>query len=177
MTEHTRRRVRAGLMYLTASFLVVGLWATLSPSSFYDGFPGGGRHWVAGDGPYNAHLVGDAGVGFLAVGLVLLLAAVWMDIRVVQAASGAVLVHDAPHLLFHLRHPNESLASLDTWMSNGGLAFGVLIALVILVAVRRPRANPDLLAAARASVPASRTSPETPPAQLSRAIPINKEES
>ena len=76
MTERTRLRVRAGLVYLTASFLVVGLWATLNPSSFYDAFPGGGRHWVSGDGPYNAHLVGDAGVGFLAVGLVLLLAAV-----------------------------------------------------------------------------------------------------
>ena len=177
MTEHTRRRVRAGLVYLSASFLVVGLWAALSPSSFYDGFPGGGRHWVAGDGPYNAHLVGDAGVGFLAVGLVLLLAAVWMDIRVIQAASGAVIVHDAPHLLFHLRHPNETLESLDSWLSNGGLAFGMLIALVILVTVSRTGANPDLIAGAGAGVPAPRTSPETPRAQLSRAIPMNKEES
>ena len=177
MTEHTRRRVRAGLVYLTASFLAVGLWATLAPSSFYDGFPGGGRPWVAGDGPYNAHLVGDAGVGFLAVGLVLLMAAVWMDIRVVQAASGAVLVHDGPHLLFHLRHPNEALGSLDTWLSNGGLAFGMLIALAILVAVSRAGANADILAAARPGVPAPPTSPETPRAQLSRAIPINKEES
>ena len=177
MTERTRRRVRAALVYLSASFLVVGLWATLAPSSFYDGFPGGGRHWVAGDGPYNAHLVGDAGVGFLAVGLVLLLAAVWMDIRVVQAACGAVVVHDGPHLLFHLRHPNETLESRDSWLSNGGLAFGMLIALVILVAVSRARANPDLLAVARAGVPAPRTSPETPRTQLSRATPINKEES
>lgn len=157
MTERIRRRVRVGLVYLTASFFVVGLWATLNPSSFYDGFPGGGRHWVAGDGPYNAHLVGDAGVGFLAVGLVLLLAAVWMDIRVIQAASGAMLVHAAPHLLFHLRHPNNSLASLDTWMSNGGLAFGMLIALGILLAVSRGGENPDILAAARPGVSAAQS--------------------
>lgn len=173
MTERTGRRVRAGLVYLTASFLVVGLWATLKPSSFYDGFPGGGRQWVAGDGPYNAHLVADAGVGFLAVGLILLLAAVWMDIRVIQAASAAVVVHDGPHLLFHVRHPNETLEALDTWLSNGGLAFGMLIALVILVAVSRAGVNPDSSAGAR---PAPRTSPKTSRAQLSGAIPTNKEE-
>ena len=38
-----------------------GLWATLSPRSFYDEFPGGGRAWVAADGPYNEHLVRDFG--------------------------------------------------------------------------------------------------------------------
>jgi hypothetical protein len=43
MTEKTRRAVRAGLVYLTVSFLVVGLWAALDPQGFYDGFPGGGR--------------------------------------------------------------------------------------------------------------------------------------
>ncbi len=177
MTEHTRRRVRAGLVYLTASFLVVGLWATLAPGSFYDGFPGGGRHWVAGDGPYNAHLVGDAGVGFLAVGLVLLLATVWMDIRVIQAASWAVMVHDGPHLLFHLRHPNASLESLDTWLSNGGLAVGMLVALVILVTVSRAGENAHFSAAASPGVPAPRTSPKTPTAQLSEAITTDKEKS
>ena len=74
---------------------------------------------MAGDGPYNAHLVGDAGVGFLAVGVVLALAAMWMDARLIQAAAVAAAVHGAPHLLFHLRHPNDSLGSVDTWLSNG----------------------------------------------------------
>ncbi|MDQ4068297.1 MAG: hypothetical protein M3203_02285 [Actinomycetota bacterium] len=83
MTDKRRRLVRLGLAYLTVSFLIVGLWATLDPRGFHDGFPGGGRQWVAGDGPYNAHLVADAGVGFLAVGVVLLLAAVWMATRLV----------------------------------------------------------------------------------------------
>ena len=58
MRQPTRTPVRAGLVYLAAVFLTVGLWATLVPSSFYEEFPGG-RHWVAGDGPYNAHVVGD----------------------------------------------------------------------------------------------------------------------
>jgi hypothetical protein len=154
MTQKTRRAVRAGLVYLTVSFLVVGLWATLDPRGFYDGFPGGGRRWVAGDGAYNAHLVGDAGVGFLAVGVVLLLAAIWMDARLIQAAAVAAAVHAAPHLLFHLRHPNDSLGSVDTWLSNGGLAFGVLVALVVLVVVSRSHDK----AAARTGVNRSRPS-------------------
>jgi len=133
----TRKWVRAGLVYLTVSFLLVGLWATLDPRGFYDGFPGGGRQWVAGDGPYNAHLAGDAGVGFLAVGVVLLLAAVWLDIRVIQAALIAAVVHDGPHLLYHLRHPNEALDSVDAALSNGGLFLGASLALVLLVATAR----------------------------------------
>ena len=137
MTVQARKWIRAGLVYLTVSFLTVGVWATLDPRGFYDGFPGGGHRWIAGDGPYNAHLTGDAGVGFLAVGVVLLLAAVWMDVRVIQAASAAAVVHGAPHLLFHLRHPNDALDSVDTALSNGGLAMGCLLALAVLVVVTR----------------------------------------
>lgn len=137
MSVQMRRWARGALVYLTVSFLAVGLWATVNPRGFYDGFPGGGRQWVAGDGPYNAHLVGDAGVGFLAVGVVLLLAAVWMDVRVIQAASAAAMVHDAPHLLYHLRHPNAALGSVDTALSNGALFLGALVALVLLVATAR----------------------------------------
>ena len=133
---NARRWVRVGLGYLTASFLVVGLWATLDPRGFFDSFPGGGRRWVAGDGPYNAHLVGDAGVGFLAVGLVLLLAAVWMGRRLVQASCAAAIVHGGVHLLYHLRHPDDSLGSTDAWLSNGGLGFGVAVAVAVLVATR-----------------------------------------
>lgn len=141
------------MVYLTVSFLIVGLWATLDPRGFYDGFPGGGRHWVAGDGPYNAHLVGDAGVGFLAVGVVVLLAAMWMDASLIRAAALAAVVHGAPHLLFHLRHPNDSLGSLDTWLSSGGLAFGVLVALFALVVSSR---SPDKAAAHTAVTRAGR---------------------
>lgn len=136
MNGAARPWARAGVIYLAASFLFVGLWATVDPRSFFDDFPGGGRRWVAGDGPYNAHLVGDAGVGFLAVGLVLLLAAVWMDRRVVQAACVAAIAHGGPHLLYHLRHPDDSLGSTDAWLSNGGLALGVAVAVAVLLASR-----------------------------------------
>lgn len=137
MIGRTRKLVRAGLIYLTVSFVVVGLWATLDPRGFYHGFPGGGRVWVAGAGPYNPHLMTDTGVGFLAVGVVLLLAAIWMDIRLIQAALVATVVHDGPHLMYHLHHPTEALLSIDALLSNGAIASGVLLALALLVAVTR----------------------------------------
>ena len=137
MTERTRRWVRLGLVYLTVAFLEVGLWATFAPRSFYDSFPGFGQPWVAGDGPYNAHLASDAGVGFLAVGMVLLLAAVWMERRVMQAALAAAVLHGGAHLVFHLAEPNQALGSIEKVLSNGGLFLGVTLALILLVAVTR----------------------------------------
>ena len=151
MSEKRRRLVRVGLVYLTVSFLLVGVWATVDPRGFYDGFPGGGRRWVAGDGPYNSHLVSDAGVGFLAVGAVLLLAAVWMGTRLIQAAAVAAAVHAGPHLLFHLRHPSDVLGSADTWLSNGGLASGLLVALALLVVTVRSPDDPTAVTTNRSS--------------------------
>ncbi len=137
MTQRAHLWLRVGLGYLTVTSAGIGLWAALATRSFYDDFPGFGRAWLAGDGPYNAHLAGDAGVGFLAVGVVLLLAIVWMDARVIQAALLATLVHEVPHLFFHLFHTNEAIGSLDRLLSTGGLAFGVVLAVVMLVAVVR----------------------------------------
>ena len=56
---------------LAISALVLGFWAAFDPRGFYANFPGGGRHWVSADGPYNEHLVRDFGslnLGLAAVG-------------------------------------------------------------------------------------------------------------
>ena len=55
------RVIRAALAALAVVGLSSGLWAEFSPRSFYDEFPGGGRAWVAANGPYNEHLVRDFG--------------------------------------------------------------------------------------------------------------------
>jgi hypothetical protein len=141
MTEHRRLQTRLGLAYLTATFLPLGLWATFATRSFYDDFPGFGRRWVAGDGPYNAHLASDAGVGFLAVGVVMLLAAIWMERRLVQAALVAAFLHGLLHLFFHLVHPKDDVGSLDALLSNGGLLVGVVLAAILLVTVTRTPAT------------------------------------
>ena len=135
--ERSPKWFRGALVYLTVSFAIVGFWATLHPKGFYDGFPGAGRRWITGDGPYNAHLATDAGVGFLAVGAVLLLATVWMDRRVVEVALIAVIVHGTPHLIFHLVHPNDALETVDSLASNGSLALGTVLAVVLLLSVNR----------------------------------------
>ena len=55
----TVSRVILALLAITS--VQLGLWATFAPRSFYEDFPGGGRNWVAVDGPYNEHLVRDFG--------------------------------------------------------------------------------------------------------------------
>lgn len=151
MSEHSRRWTRLGLAYLTVTFLHIGLWATFATRSFYNDFPGLGRRWVAGDGPYNAHLASDAGVGFLAVGVVLLLASIWMERRVMQAALTAALLHGLLHLLFHLARPNDDLSLVDILLSNGGLLVGVSLASILLVAVTRTPVAQTIVAKSRTS--------------------------
>src|SRR3989442_1265426 len=55
------RALRIVLGVMAVQFLVLGAWAELGPQSFYDDFPGGGRHWISADGPFNEHLVRDFG--------------------------------------------------------------------------------------------------------------------
>lgn len=157
MRRTQERVIRVALVYLCVIFVAVGAWATFATRSFYDSFPGGGHRWVAGDGPYNSHLVGDAGVGFLAVGAALVLAALWMEHRVIQVALIAALVHDIPHLVFHLGHPNPVVGSFDKLLIDGGIAFDVLIAAAALLLSsaagwRRPRTPAAAAAAAGTSV-------------------------
>ena len=150
-----QRWVRGALGYLAVTSVGVGAWASFLPNSFYDSFPGGGRHWITGDGPFNEHMVSDTGVGFLAVGVVAALAAVWLDRRLVQAASAAVVVHAVVHLAFHLRHAHPTLGSVDTALSNGGLALSALVAGAVLVAGVRTGRTPAPNAATGAVATAS----------------------
>lgn len=129
---------RAILGYLTLSGLLVGVWATLFPQSFYDDFPGLGRIWVAVDGPYNEHLVRDVGQLSLAMSLVSGVAAFTMVVVLVRVAAAAWLVNAVPHFVYHLRH----LDTYDTFDQVGNvLSLGLLAALpiVVLVLSFRPR--------------------------------------
>ena len=129
---------RAILAYLTLSGLLVGVWATLFPQSFYDDFPGLGRVWVAVDGPYNEHLVRDVGQLSLAMSLVSGVAAFTMVAVLVRVAAAAWLVNAVPHFVYHLRH----LDTYDTFDQIGNvLSLGLLVALPIVVlalSFRRP---------------------------------------
>jgi hypothetical protein len=100
--QRYRREFRATLVALGAPLLALGPWAVLAPQSWFDDFPGLGMHWVSAIGPYNEHLASDVGAFFLAIGGLLVFAAVVLDRRLVQGALGALVVYSVPHLAYHL---------------------------------------------------------------------------
>ena len=120
--------LRSVRVSLVLAGLVAGGWALFAPRSFYAGFPGGGRHWVSIDGPYNEHFVRDFGALNLALAAVTAIAAVRLERTVAQAASIAWLVFSVPHLIYHLGH----LRHLDAVDRIGNLAtLGAVVTLGI----------------------------------------------
>jgi hypothetical protein len=135
------RVIRAALAALAVVSLPVGLWAAVAPRGFYDDFPGGGRTWVAADGPYNEHLVRDFGALNLALTVVTVVALVTLGRAVVLAAAGAWIAYAAPHLVYHLRHLDVYDAS-DKAANVVALGLSLVLPVVILVAeLRRRRAG------------------------------------
>ncbi|MEA2670215.1 MAG: hypothetical protein QOG45_435 [Chloroflexota bacterium] len=132
-----RRRwlVRGLLGLLALSSLAVGLWAQFAPRSFYDGFPGLGRHWVSVDGPFNEHLVRDVGGLDLALFVVLAIAAVTLAPLAVRAAAAGALVFAVPHLAYHLTHL-DPLGTGDRVANVVALALAVAAPLVVLALAR-----------------------------------------
>ena len=127
--------IRAVFGYLALQSVVLGAWALFAPRSFYDRFPGGGRAWVAVDGPYNEHLVRDVGALNLAL-LVLFVVAAWKQGRdLVRVAAVAAVVWGLPHLLYHVVN-TDGLSTSDVVASLGGLV--LFVALPISVLVRPP---------------------------------------
>jgi|SRR3712207_1019182 len=129
--------LRGGLLVLAVSALTVGLGALLVPRSFYDYFPLPGRAWVSTLGPFNEHLVRDVGALNLALGVLLVMAAVLLERRLVQASLVAYLVYAVPHFIFHVSTghafpPGDNIANLIT------LGIAVLLPLVLLALVGRP---------------------------------------
>jgi hypothetical protein len=123
-TAHTW--TRAGLAFLSLSALVPGGWALLDPRSFHDDFPGWGRSWVAPLGAFNEHATVDVGAFFLALGVLLGIAAYLMDRTVTRIALTVWLVFAVPHLVWHV-------VNLDAYSTSDKVAnVVVLIAVVAL---------------------------------------------
>jgi hypothetical protein len=119
------RVLRVLLAVLALGNVQVGVWATFAPRSFYDDFPGGGREWVAPDGPFNEHLVRDFGATNLALGVLTIAALVWLTRGLVVTAGLAWIVYGVPHLVYHLRH-------LDVYDTGDQVANVVLLGLAPL---------------------------------------------
>jgi hypothetical protein len=133
-----RRAVRIALALLFVQGLIVGAWAAAWPRSFYDDFPGGGRAWVAADGPYNEHLVRDFGDLNLALAVVTLVALIASTRVVALAAALGWIVYQAPHLVYHLRHL-DLYDTTDQVLNVAALAGALVLPVIVLVAeFRRP---------------------------------------
>jgi hypothetical protein len=118
-----------GISTVTAA--VLGLWATFAPRSFYDDFPGGGRHWVSLNGPYNEHFIRDFGSLQLALAVVTGVALVSLVPLLVRTAAVAGLAFSVPHLVYHLRHI-DVYSSTDKVVNAVSLTGAVVFALVAL---------------------------------------------
>jgi hypothetical protein len=135
-SARSRTVARVGLVVLTANAFWSGVWATLAPRSFYDDFPGFGRHWVAMDGPYNEHLMRDYGTLNLALGVVTLLAAIWMTRHLVIAAAAAWIVYSVPHVLYHGLNTDGYATGDQIGIVGGLLLLPVLAAIVLVLSLR-----------------------------------------
>ena len=136
MSARTTLVVRIGLIVLAVSGALIGVWAGFAPRSFYDDFPGLGRHWVSVDGPYNEHLVRDVGWLNLALTVITVWAAVSLARSLVLAVLVGWLVVDVPHLVYHAANL-DGLSGSDGAAEIISLALGPAIAAALLVLVAR----------------------------------------
>ena len=141
MADGRRLLVRLALGGIGVSAVIVGVWAALGPTSFYDGFPGLGRVWVAVDGPFNEHLVRDVGQLFLAMAVVTWVAVVFPVALLVRAVAAAWLVQGLPHLVYHASH-TDLYDTLDGVLNLTSLVLLVVLAAVALLAAHDEPAAP-----------------------------------
>lgn len=133
-----RGYVRGLLVALGLPQALIGLWALLAPHSFYDDFPVGHDGWVSALGPFDEHLVTDVGSLFVALGVLLMLAAASLRRSAVIGAAVAWLIYSVPHLVWHVFNL-EPLSTVDAVVNTVALAGQVVGGLLVLGLLRTPR--------------------------------------
>jgi hypothetical protein len=91
--------LRAALIFFAVGDLLIGAWAYLLPHYFYNDIP-----TVAMNPPFSQHFVSDVGAFYISQGVVLVLAAVAMERRLVRAALAGYVTFAVLHLVFHTTH-------------------------------------------------------------------------
>jgi hypothetical protein len=132
------RIVRVVLVVWAAVSVQLGIWATFAPRSFYDDYPGFGRHWVRVNGPYNEHFVRDFGALNLALAVVTIFALVTFARPLVIAVAVAWLAWDIPHLVYHLRHLDVYDTGDKVLNVSALAALPVLAIIVLALMLTRP---------------------------------------
>lgn len=124
------------MVALAVPQVVTGMWAVLFPQHWFERFPGTDPRLVAAEGPFNAHLATDAGAGFLATGVLLLVAAALGERRAAQLAVWAYLLFAAVHFGYHARNPAAALSGSEQLANAVALGAAVGLSLVLLVGLR-----------------------------------------
>ena len=133
---------RALLGLVAAAQAELGVWGEIAPRSFYDKFPGFGRHWVSAIGPYDEHLIRDYASAEVGLAVLLVCAAIWFTRQVVLIAGAAFLAGTLPHFIFHLT-TTDKLPSVDNALSLGGFVVEMaLVAVAMAVVIREQRRPP-----------------------------------
>ncbi|MFG2784811.1 hypothetical protein ACGFY7_44200 [Streptomyces prunicolor] len=125
------RYVSLGLLAVVG--LYTGGWAYFSPTGWYANFPGLGLSWLPQLGPYNEHLVKDAGAMFLALALLTIVAL--REVRntgLVQTTGAVWLVFNVLHFSYHVQHL-DMYGTRDQVLNVVFLAALVLLSAVLLV--------------------------------------------
>ncbi|NUR99132.1 MAG: DUF4345 family protein [Kribbellaceae bacterium] len=94
-----RAYVRVVLAIFGVIELVLGVWLTFVPKTFYDNVP-----TVDWDPPFSEHAFRDFGAASLGLGIVLVAAAIRLDRYLAALALLAYLAFAVPHTIFHLGH-------------------------------------------------------------------------
>jgi hypothetical protein len=125
-----RNWLRTGLLLLVVLQTIIAAWQYFAPLSFYTNFP-----TVALDPPYNEHLLSDVGGLGLAITVVTVCAAVWLEYRLVCAALLGFIVYALTHLAFHLTH-FDGFSTGEAVEVGVGLAVYAVIPIVLLALAR-----------------------------------------
>jgi hypothetical protein len=111
---------------------VTGTWPLVSPTGFYQDFPGFRAGWVSMDGPFNEHLLRDFGGLNLALAALLSGAAVIGTTAVARLAAVSALLFGVPHFLYHLGHVAH-FERTDQVLIVATTGLGVVVPLVLLL--------------------------------------------
>ena len=130
--------LRVALAIFAVVSVELGVWATFAPRSFFDDFPGLGRHWVRVYGPYNEHLMRDFGALNLALAVVTIAALITLGRPLVIAVAIAWLAWGVPHLVYHLRHLDVFSTGDKVANVVGLVAVPVLAVVVLALILPRP---------------------------------------
>jgi hypothetical protein len=140
-TTQVPRWVRLALVALAVPNVLTGVWAVVWPENWFDRFPGWDPRLVAADPPFNEHLAGDAGAGFLATGVIALLAAWWGERRATQLALVGYGAFAIPHAAYHTFNPSTALTGAEDVQNAAVLVFTAAVTIGLLFVVSRQRVS------------------------------------